>query len=102
MPAGFHRLVTRAQLYVDLRIACQKCGREIDDRRGGRRDLQVIQENRSDPFIDQNAAMLRIIAKFDHVEMAVVAFQQMRLRPAAHLPDQACGLNQHQESKGSF
>ena len=39
--------------------------------------------------------MLRIIAKFDYVEMAVVAFQQMRLRPAAHLADQACGLHQH-------
>ena len=67
-----------------------------------RGDFEVIQENRSDPFIDQYAAMLRIIAKFDDVEMAVVAFQQMRLRAAAHLADQACGLNQHGWSKGSF
>ncbi len=71
-------------------------------RRGRRRDLQVIQKSRSDPFIDQNAAMLRIIEKLDHVEVAVVAFQQMRLRAPAHLPDQACGFDQHQESKGSF
>ena len=46
--------------------------------------------------------MLRVIAKFDDVEMAVVALQQMRLRAAAHLPDQACGFDQHQECKGSF
>jgi len=39
--------------------------------------------------------VLRIIAKFDDVEMAVVAFEQMRLRPASHLPDQAYGLNRH-------
>jgi hypothetical protein len=64
--------------------------------------LQIIQENGSDPFIDQNATVLRIIPKFDHVEMAVVAFEQMRLRAAAHLSDQACGFDQHRESKGSL
>jgi hypothetical protein len=46
--------------------------------------------------------MLGIIPEFDHVEMAVAAFEQMRLRAAAHLPDQACGWNQHKEGKGLF
>ena len=95
VPAGFHRLMPGTQLDVDVGIGFQKCGREAHDGGRGRRDFQVIEENRRDPFIDQNAAMLRIIAKFDHVEVAVVAFEQMRLRAAAHLPDQACGFNQH-------
>jgi hypothetical protein len=40
--------------------------------------------------------------------MPVIAFQQVRLRAAAHLPDQSCGLNQHLalnqdlRNKGSF
>ena len=29
--------------------------------------------------LDQNATMLRIIAKFDHVEMPVVTLEQVRL-----------------------
>ena len=85
----------RTQLYVDPRISFEKSRREIHHSGFGRGDFQEIQENRSDPFIDQNAAMLRIIEEFDDVEMTVVAFEQMRLSAAAHLPDQACGLNQH-------
>jgi hypothetical protein len=62
----------RTQLDVDLRISFEKFRREIHHGGFGRGDFEEIQENRCDPFIDQNAAMLRIIEEFDDVEMAVV------------------------------
>jgi len=81
---------------VDLGIGFEKLGRDVNNGRGRRRDLEIIQENGSDPFIDQNAPVLRIIAEFDDVEVAVVTLQQMGLRPSAHLPDQAYGINEHE------
>jgi hypothetical protein len=40
--------------------------------------------------------MLWIIAKFHDVEVPVVAFEQVRLCPTAHFPDQPLGIDGHQ------
>ena len=89
MPAGFDGQAARAKLQVDLGIGLEKLGRDVDNSGGRRRDLEVIQENGSDPFINQDAPVLGIIAEFDDVEAAVAAFEQVGLRPTAHLADQA-------------
>jgi hypothetical protein len=96
MPAGLDGQVVRAELNVNLGIGFEKLGREVDNGGGRRRDLQIIQENRSDPFINQDAPMLGIIAEFDDVKVPVGTLQQMSLGPSAHLPDQACGFNGHE------
>ncbi len=48
-----------------------------------------------DEFIDENPAVLRVILELDDVKVAVVGFQQMRLRAAPHLPDEPAGVHRH-------
>jgi hypothetical protein len=48
-----------------------------------------------DEFIDENPAVLRVILKLNDVVAAVVGFEQMRLRSASHLPDEAAGVHSH-------
>jgi hypothetical protein len=47
--------------------------------------------------------MLGIVAELDDVEVAVIAFEQVGLRTAAHFPDEARGVYGHDgELKASF
>ena len=55
-----------------------------------------MRENlRGHEFIHENPAVLRVILELDDVVVAVVRFQQMRLRPASHLADEAAGVYGH-------
>ena len=61
--------------------------------RGG--DLQVLQEDRGNQFVDQDAAVLGVVPELDDVEVAVIRFQQVGLSPAAHLADMPAGGERH-------
>ena len=55
-----------------------------------------MRENlRRNEFIYENPAVLRVILELDDVVVAVVRFQQMRLRAASHLPDEPSGIYGH-------
>lgn len=95
VPPRRHGLGSRAELNRHLRICGQKIRGNVDDRGLRRSDAKVVQKRRGDPFIHEYPAMLRIIAKFDDVEIAVRGFEQMRLRTAAHFSNQAAGVNWH-------
>ena len=86
---------------MNFRIRGEKFLANADHGRLGRRDAQVIQKYRRDPFIHQNPAMLRIVDEFHDVSMAVGGFEQMSLRSAAHLADQPAGVGGHERLKSS-
>jgi hypothetical protein len=88
---------------MDLGIPGQEFTAQVYDRRGRRRNLQIIQKDGRDPLVHQNAAVLRIIAELHDVKVPVVALQQVRLRPTAHFPDQPSGVDRHrQDAKNPF
>jgi hypothetical protein len=67
---------------------------------GGRGNLQVAQEDTGDPFVDQDAPVLRVIAELHDVEMAVLGLYEVRLRAAAHFPNESVGLDGHRRDAG--
>lgn len=60
--------------------------------------LKVLQECGCDPFVHENAAVLRIVPKLD-VEAAIGPFRKVGLRAAAHFADQASCINGHERSE---
>jgi hypothetical protein len=103
MPAGLDGLAAGAELNVNFGVTSQEIGGQVYDGGFGRRDLQVVEEGGGDPFVDQNPAMLGIIAELDDLEVAVIALEQVGLRTAAHFPDQAPGVDGHGgQVKASF
>ena len=62
MPTGCDRLAAASELDVNVVVG----------------PMRRAERN---PLVDQNAARLGIIAEFDDVEVAVVAFEKMGLRP---------------------
>jgi hypothetical protein len=95
VPAGLDGLAAGAELDVNVGVGGQEIGRQVYDGGLGRGDLQVVEEGGGDPFVDQNAPVLRIIEELDDVEVAIVAFEQVGLRSAAHFPDEAGGVDGH-------
>jgi hypothetical protein len=59
--------------------------------------LQITQKSASQPLVNQNASVLRIIGEFHHIIAAVIALYEVRLRPTAHLSDQITGSQRHME-----
>ena len=47
------------------------------------------------PLIHQYSPVLRVILEFDDVGMAIVGFQQVRLRPAPHPADELARVYRH-------
>jgi hypothetical protein len=64
--------------------------------------LQVFEEGGRDPFVDQNAPMLGIVAELDDVEVAIIAFQQVGLRSTAHFSDQTPSLDGHRSKTNAL
>ena len=62
MPARSKRLPPGPELEIDLGVLHAENRREIDDGGIGRRDPRYLQEDRSDPFVHQNSAVLWIVA----------------------------------------
>ena len=65
-------------------LAARKVGADLDQRGLRRGDLEVAQQGGAEQLVDQDAAMLRIVAEFDDVPMAVVGLQQVGLGASAH------------------
>jgi hypothetical protein len=60
---------------MHLGVGMQEVGRHADHLVPGRGDLQMGQYFGSQHFVDENAAVLRVILKLDDVTVAVVGFQ---------------------------
>ena len=80
---------------MNVRVLPQEILRNSDNRRLRGRNPEVAEESRSDPLVHQNPPVLRIVEKLHNVEVRVTGFDQMRLRSAAHLADQAAGVDWH-------
>src|SRR5581483_453257 len=86
----------RPELNVRFGVGGNEVGRDVNDGCRRRRNLQILQEDRTHPLVHQNAPMLWIVTKLDDIAMVVVALDQMRLRAAAHLPDQSPRVDRHE------
>jgi hypothetical protein len=61
-------------------------------------DLKVAQKCASEPFIDQNAPMLRVVDELDHIEASVVALQQVSLCATPHFANQVSSAYGHEDN----
>src|ERR1039457_5702911 len=95
VPAGRDFRAARSELYVDPGVRREELAAEIDDRGGRDRDPQVAQEHSRNPLVHQDTAVLRVVPELDDVEMAILAFHEVRLRAPAQLTDQANGVDRH-------
>jgi hypothetical protein len=82
-------------LEVDVRVGGQEIRRQVDGGNWWCVDLEVAKEDAGDPLVDQDAAVLRIIAEFDDVEVAVLSLNEVGLRAAAHLADKTLCRDGH-------
>ena len=80
---------------VDIRIGLQELRAQVDESNFGHGDMKELQKSGGNPFVHQNPPVLRVIDKLDDVESPIIALQQVRLGAAAHLADQAPGINRH-------
>ena len=87
MPARFDFLPPGAQDEVDFRIGGEELGAEADQSSLGRGDLEVIEQHAGEQLVDQDAAVLGIVAKLDDVPVAVIRLQQMGLGASSHFAD---------------
>jgi len=95
MPAGPNRRFARGEPDLDLQFARQEALVQFDDGHRRRRDLQVLDQARRDPLVDQDAQVLGIFAEFGDVKMAVAGFEQVGLRAAAHVSQKTGRGNRH-------
>ena len=59
----------------------------------------MVENSGRDDFVDENPAVLRVILKLDNVEVAVIGFDEMRLRSTPHLADEANGVYGHKPAR---
>ena len=77
---------------MNLRILSDEISREIYDGGCRRRNPELTQHRRGDPFIDYDARMLRIVPEFNDVRDPVRCLNKMRLRTPTHFSDEATGV----------
>jgi hypothetical protein len=82
-------------LKIDLRVLGEKIPGHPHHGRLRAGQAQVAEKYGGNPFIHQDAPVLRIVAEFDDVKSAVGSFQKVGLRSAAHLPHQPTRINGH-------
>src|SRR5580693_1020222 len=102
MPTGLHWLAVPPELNMNIGIISQEIAGYVYDRDLRGRDLQVIQKDRCDPLVHQNAPVLWVVAELYDVKVAIVALDQVGLRPAAHFSDQAFGQYGHRKTRKKF
>ncbi len=83
-PAGH---IALPQLHHQVGRVANQGFRHLDNRHLRHREPQPGRQLGSKQFVDQNAAMLRVILELDDVIAAVRAAQQVCLRPASHPAD---------------
>src|SRR6185437_10917370 len=95
MQARLDRLAPRANRKIQLRIGFEKVRSKLEQCRLRNVDLQVAQKYARQPFIDQNAPVLRIVEEFGDVKSPILAFEKMGLRAASHLSNGGSGADRH-------
>ncbi len=83
---------------MDVRMRCEELFAHVDQRRFRRRDLQVIEQRAAQQFVDEHAPVLRIVAELDDIPIAVVGFEEVRLRASSHLADMTDGGERHRRN----
>ena len=87
LPAGLDIHAPRAKLHAALGIGGQETRAHLDQGGLGRGDLQIAEQSGTERLVDQNAAVLGVVAELDDIPLTVVGLQQMGLGAAAHFSD---------------
>src|SRR6185503_19403 len=95
MPSRLHRHLMRPALKPHFGILPQKLSRNRHHFLRRRRDLQMGKNLPRNPLIHEYSSVLRVILEFDDVGMAIVGFQQVRLRPAPPPTDELARAYRH-------
>ena len=95
VPAGGDFAAGGAELYVDFGELTEEAGGDFDDAGFRLGDIEMGEENGGDTFIDEDAAMLRIVGEFDDVVVTIGGFHQEGLRAATHAAQRSTGENGH-------
>src|SRR4051812_6080608 len=92
MPAGGNGDGPGSGPQNHFRVFFQELARHRNEAlfRGG--NAEVRKNFSGNPFVDENAAMLRVILELDDVAVPVVGFKQMRLSAASHLTNEMAGI----------
>jgi hypothetical protein len=97
VPAGFDLDAAGAEGEVNFGIRSEELRGDLQEGGFGRGDLEVIEEDGGKQLVDEDAAVLRVIAEFDDVRVAVVRLQEVGLGSPAHFPDMPDGSERHQK-----
>jgi hypothetical protein len=57
---------------VNLRVRGEELRCDVEERGSGSGDFQIIQKDGGDEFVDENPAVLRVVAEFYNVPLAVI------------------------------
>jgi hypothetical protein len=97
VPAGLDVEALGSEGEMDVGMGAEEFGGDTKKRGLGGGDFEVVEEDGGDELVDENAAMLRVVAEFNDVPMAVVCLQQMRLGSPSHFADMPDGRERHQK-----
>jgi hypothetical protein len=97
LPAGFDFDAARSQGQMNVGMAGQKGRVDLEERCLGNGDPEVIQQDCGQEFVDENAAVLRVIAELDDVVIPVICLQQMGLGASSHFSDMPDGGERHRK-----
>ena len=94
VPAGLNGDAARSEVEVELGVVSEELGGDADEGGFGNGDFEVSEEDGAQQFVDEDAAVLGIVAELDDIPAAVIRFEQMGLCPASHfshVPDSRKG-----------
>ena len=87
LPPGLDLDAVRAELDVQVGIGGQELRLHLDEGGLWDGDLQVLENSRGERFVDQDAAVLGVVAELDDVPMAVVGLEELGLSASSHFSD---------------
>lgn len=80
-------------LQINLGVIAEEFRRNVNKRSLRCLYPEILHQLCGHPFVDENTPMLGVIYKFGNITIAVVPFDKVRLRAAAHFPDKSTGIN---------
>jgi len=93
--AGIRGSAAGSGLNMKVRVGRGEGVSDLDEGGLGRGDLEIAEELRAEPLVDEDAAVLGVVLKLDDVAMAVVGLQQMSLGASAHAAEERSGKDRH-------
>ena len=97
VPAGLDVDAPGAEGEVDVGIGGQELGGDLQEGGFGRGEFEVVEESGGDQLVNQDAAVLRVVAEFDDVVVPVVRSQKVGLGSSAHFSEIPDGGERHQK-----